>query len=86
MSKRIIISALKKKGLAVETLDYDWQITPEEKVPAWDVVLTEDSEEAVLVACPDYDDWYRDFANTDDVLRWIETLPDCSALAAQESP
>lgn len=81
MSKREIERALRAKGIKCETLEYNYQVTPGEMVGGWDIVLTEECEEAIADLNPEFSDWEPDCRNTSEVLEWIETLPAVSFIA-----
>jgi hypothetical protein len=79
MSKRQIERALKAKGIEAEYIMFGWQPSPGEMVPGWDIKLTDDSEDRILNADGDFDDFDPDCRNTAEVLEWIETLPSLAA-------
>ena len=41
MAKRDIERALKAKGIRIEQLEWEWTITPEERVPTWTLQINE---------------------------------------------
>lgn len=78
MSKRKIEAALRRKGLSCSTLQYDHQVSPGEMVGGWTVELTEQSEVAIEAADPNFSDWEPDCFNSEEVLEWVASLPDCT--------
>jgi len=78
MGKREIISALKRKGLKAKTCEYGQETSPGESYGAWNVELTEESENKLLDAGVEVCDLEPDAFNSKEVLDWIAELPDCS--------
>lgn len=76
MSKRKIESALRRKGLSCSTLEYNLSACPGGMIGGWEIALDEMSENLVVTVDPDFDDLTPDCANADEVLEWIDTLPD----------
>lgn len=74
MAKRDILRAAKRKGLMLGQISYDWQPTPGESVPTWSIYIPEESQDKF--DC----DGFVQFANTAEVLDWIEDLQPASAL------
>ena len=84
MSKRQILSALKNKGLGAKCCQYDRGCpTPDGYWSGWHVVLDGESEEAILSAGYE-DDAECEELSSEDVLEWIEGLPNINA-AMKES-
>ncbi|GEM_PF-6696639 len=78
MSKRKILSALKRKGLEAKTCEYGQETSPGESYGAWNVELTEKSENKLLDAGVEVCDLEPNAFNSTEVLEWIEGLPDCT--------
>lgn len=68
MSKRKILSAMRRKGLAAKNVVYEWTPTPGESVPCWTVELT--TESADLFGETEF----HQFDTLKDVLDWIDEL------------
>lgn len=66
MAKRDIERALKRKGVRIEQLYWEWQPTPEEMVPCWTLEINEEDSDRYGI-----DVWHF-FDNTEHALREIE--------------
>lgn len=75
MSKRQIERALSAKGIEAQYIKYGHHVTPGELVGGWIIYLTDDCENRIVDADPEFDDFTPDCANTVEVLAWVETLP-----------
>lgn len=76
MSKRDILRAAARKGITFDELYYNRQcVSPGEIVSAWDIRLSEESENAIYEADPTFTNFQPDVWNTQMVLEWIDTLP-----------
>lgn len=75
MSKRKILRAAAKKGLAFAVCDYDYAATPGGMVGGWSIQLDEASIERIEALGTEYDWSEPDCANANEVLDWIESLP-----------
>ncbi len=83
MSKRKILRAASRKGITFDELYFNRQcVTPEEIVSAWDIRLSEESENAIADADPSFTNFTPDVWNTRMVLEWIDSLPDLIATGA----
>ncbi len=85
MSKRKILSALKKKGLSAGEIEYQRACpTPGGYCDGWTINLSEESELLCCDAACDWD-WDPNFNGgaVDEVMEWIESLPDCSSAIAK---
>lgn len=80
MSKRQIERALRAKGLEAEYIMYGQFPTPGEMVGGWDIKLTDDSEDRILNADSEFDNFDPDCMNTSEVLAWVRSLPNLSHL------
>ena len=84
MSKRQIIAAAARKGITFDEIYFNRQcVTPEEIVSAWEIRLSEESEEAIATADPDFHNFVPDVWNTAMALEWVASLPDLLAAAQQ---
>ena len=80
MSKRQIVRALKKKGLSCSALYYDrGQATPGGYADGWEITLDEYSEVLLFQVQP-LAESNPDCFNTEEVLEWVEGLPDCKGV------
>ncbi|TPG50655.1 hypothetical protein EAH75_04245 [Rhodanobacter glycinis] len=68
MSKRKILSAMKRKGIQVERISYEWEPTPGESVPAWNIQLSAE------VADSFGELEFNQFDSLRDVLEWVDGL------------
>ena len=85
MSKRKILAALKKKGLSAGEIEYERGCpTPDGYYDGWTIALDEKSEALCCTADAD-GDWWPVFTdgNLEEVMKWIESLPDCSSTTAK---
>lgn len=84
MSKRQILAAAKRKGITFDELYFNRQcVSPEEIVSAWEIRLSEESENAIYDIDPSLN-FAPDLWTTPMVLEWIETLPDIRAELEKE--
>lgn len=65
MSKRLILSAMKRAGIGVVDVHYHWVPTPEENVPCWSIQITPESADNLDTF------EYHDFDNLEAVFKWI---------------
>ncbi|WP_026380149.1 hypothetical protein [Afifella pfennigii] len=84
MSKRQILSALRRKGIVPIVCTYDRQATPGEMVSGWEIYLDTETEDKILDADDSLtlSDLDPDASTAAEALAWVETLPDIRAAAA----
>ena len=68
MGKQKIIEAAKRKGLSVESADWEWNTSGGENYPEWRVVFGEEMDELYGK------DQFQLFAHTAEALEWIDSL------------
>jgi hypothetical protein len=66
MAKRDIERALKRKGIRIEQLSWEWTPTPEEMVPTWMLEVNEEDADRFGI------DDFHFFDNTEHALREID--------------
>lgn len=78
MSKRKIETALKKKGILAERIEYIRSCpVPEGNASGWDIDLSEEMDEKIFDADPSVDSsTVMEFDDLSQVFNWIEALPD----------
>lgn len=76
MSKRKILSALKKKNIPVVRVEYmRGQPTPSGYANGWDIEITEETENKLFDAGFDDCEQINEIDTTSEVLSWIDTMP-----------
>ncbi len=85
MSRRRILAAAKRKGIVLETLDWDYDISRSGRIASWEVGLDEASAQAIEHADPSYksrpDLLYCPelFLNAEAVIEWLNGFPDINS-------
>jgi len=81
MTKRKIESALQKKGIEADRIEYiQGSPTPTGYASGWEVDLSDEVEDAIYIADPNVKaDNFMEFDTSLDVMKWIKKLPDLNA-------
>lgn len=75
MAKRDIERALRRKGIRVVQLSWEWTPTPEEMVPTWMLEVNEDDADRFGI------DDFNFFDNTEHALREIDAWEELEPVA-----
>lgn len=78
MSKRKILSALKKKGIKSDLVEIEYVRgipTPEGYANGWDVTLSDDLADQLFDRGFEYTEILYEFDSLSQVLEWIDSMP-----------
>ena len=77
MTKRKILTALKKKNVPVERVEYmRGQPTPSGYASGWDIEVTEETENKLFDAGFSDCEMINEIDTTNEVIEWVESMPE----------